>query len=189
MTETDTYSAFMLDYASGALPAPLMLAGEIHVALSENGRSASQVWDVVGGALMEEGVPASSERAAIGTRKSLPSLSAHEVIDRPTDQLNWRRSLLKTEFASVPMKHCRYLRIPPGISMPRHGHRHFEATVVLEGAFEDELGVYEVGDISLAEPGLRHTPKVVGDQPCVCFVAKEPRRFGGVFDSLVGRFQ
>jgi len=50
------------------------------------------------------------------------------------------------------------MRIEPGWRAPRHSHSAAEFTLVMTGAFEDERGRYEIGDIAVAGPGLTHRP-------------------------------
>ena len=56
-------------------------------------------------------------------------------------------------------------------------------TVVLRGAFADQYGVYERGDVAFAEPGMKHEPRAVGNESCVCLLAAEP---GNSLHDLLG---
>jgi putative transcriptional regulator len=83
----------------------------------------------------------------------------------------------------IPM--ASMLRLDPGERAPGHGHGRRDVTVVLCGAYADEFGVYERGDLAFAEPGMKHEPRAIGDEPCVCLLATEAGRplrgFFGLF--------
>jgi putative transcriptional regulator len=73
------------------------------------------------------------------------------------------------------------LRIEPGYGAPRHGHGGVELTLVLEGAFRDETGVYGPGDLSVARLGVTHQPIALSGGTCLAYaVSHAPMRFTGV---------
>jgi putative transcriptional regulator len=90
--------------------------------------------------------------------------------------LPWRRTLFGVRElpARTPMAHL--LRLDPGERAPHHAHGRRDVTVVLRGAFDDGFATYQRGDIAFAEPGLKHQPRAVGDEPCVCLLATEAGR-------------
>ena len=65
----------------------------------------------------------------------------------------------------------RLLKIQPGTTMPRHSHKGGELTLILRGAYEDELGKFGVGDLADLDTDHTHSPKAVGDAPCICLIA------------------
>jgi putative transcriptional regulator len=72
------------------------------------------------------------------------------------------------------------IRIEPGWGAPRHTHHGGEYTLVLTGAFVDERGRYEPGDIAFAGPGITHRPHAA--QGAVCYalaVCEAPLEFTG----------
>ena len=78
------------------------------------------------------------------------------------------------------------LRIEPGFGAPMHSHKGSEYTLVVTGAFTDEIGNYKPGDISIAGPGVTHKP--VADQGEVCF-ARAVREGDLEFKGLLGMLQ
>jgi putative transcriptional regulator len=94
---------------------------------------------------------------------------------------------MKTLPAGLPLANL--LRLDPGERAPAHCHGRRDVTVVLTGSFADQFGVYERGDLAFAEPGIRHEPRAVGSEPCVCFLATEPGRplrgFLGLLQSFI----
>lgn len=78
----------------------------------------------------------------------------------------------------------RLLRILPGTAIPRHTHEGSELTLILRGAYNDELGKYAAGDIADLDGQALHSPTAVGDEPCICLIATNaPLKF----DSLLGK--
>ncbi|MEM8920943.1 MAG: cupin domain-containing protein [Pseudomonadota bacterium] len=178
LQETNTYTSFMMDRAAGALSPAEAAAADLHIALSEEGAGTSAVWDALGGALLEE------QCADFGQPHRLDIIGEdQEAIETPHGFLSgdltdrkWRRSFWGARISDAGLPNATLLRLDPGTSAPRHGHSRRDVTVVLEGAFADEYGLYERGDIVFGEPGHHHKPRALGDKPCICFVATEPPR-------------
>jgi len=81
------------------------------------------------------------------------------------------------------------LHIAPGKAVPEHGHGGAEMTLILSGAYRDEMGVFGPGDIADLDEHVEHQPKVEPGAPCICLVATEaPTKFKGVFSRLMQPF-
>jgi putative transcriptional regulator len=73
------------------------------------------------------------------------------------------------------------LKIEPGYGAPRHGHGAMELTLVLEGAFRDETGVYGPGDLAIASNSLTHRPVAAPGPTCLAYaVSLAPMKFTGL---------
>ena len=190
MTLNDNaYASFMLDYASGALSPAEKLAGDLHRVLSADGRRNALMLDALGGVLLEyafvhprmdepkleASVLRSGRIPALRTAQRASGLERFLEPDRLLG-LPWRKDLfgMKTLPAGLPLANL--LRLDPGERAPAHCHGRRDVTIVLTGAFADQFGVYERGDLAFAEPGVKHEPRAVGGQSCVCFLATEPGR-------------
>ncbi len=196
------YSAFMLDYAAGALPPAERLAADLHRTLSTHGRRNAAVLDAVGGAFLER---AKGESLAKSSVNSIPERAPEDRAAAPVDprlvrfintdliSLPWRRNLFGVMTLRTDLPLANLLRLDPGERAPQHGHGRRDVTVVLVGTFADEFGVYERGDLAFAEPGMKHEPRAVGDKPCVCLIAAEPGRpllgFLGMFGFGAGKMK
>jgi anti-sigma factor ChrR (cupin superfamily) len=184
----NTYASFMLDYAAGVLSPAESLAADLHRTLSKDGGRNAGMLDAVGGALLERLPP---RRAGyFDTARLKPQAGTGEApshlapyIDRDLLALKWRKSIFGVMTLPTAMPHASLLRLDPGQRAPAHGHGRRDVTVVLRGAFADDYGVYERGDLAFAEPGMKHEPRAVGDQTCVCFLAAEP---GSGFQDFLG---
>jgi len=178
--QDNAYSAFMLDYAAGALSPAERVAAELHCALSREGRRNARLFEMVGGALMELG-PAGEPGAAPDPEIVRPRVGATAArldpfLRRDLLSLPWRRNVFGVQSLPAGLPMASLLRLDPGERAPAHGHGRRDVTVVLCGAFADDFGVYERGDLAFAEPGMKHEPRAVGERPCGCFIATEPGR-------------
>ena len=63
------------------------------------------------------------------------------------------------------------LRAPSGVVVPHHGHCGSEFTVVLQGAFRDETGLYGAGDFAKTDETTEHHPAAEGADACVCLIS------------------
>jgi predicted ChrR family anti-sigma factor len=187
----NVYAAFMLDYATGALSPAERLAADLHCALSPKGAKNARMIEAVGGAMLEGAKPAPAgyfdtirlgepDRDPAHARRLDPYLKADLLA------LSWRKDMfgVKTLKTKTPM--ASLLRLDPGERAPGHGHGRRDVAVVLRGAFADSFGVYERGELAFAEPGMKHAPRAVGGETCVCLLATEAGRPLAGFFGLFG---
>lgn len=72
------------------------------------------------------------------------------------------------------------LRVAPGMALGLHGHRGSEQTVILKGAYADELGRFAVGDFCETDEEITHRPVADPDDECICLICTDaPLRFAG----------
>lgn len=183
----NAYTAFMLDYAAGVLPPAERLVADVHRALSPEGDRTARLLDAVGGVMLERVAPAdATPQPALGEQGGIHrSARLDPYLNRDLLALKWRKDMfgVKTHGTDTPM--ASMLRLDPGERAPGHSHGRRDVTVVLCGSYADEFGVYERGDLAFAEPGMRHQPRAVGNETCVCLLATEAGRpllgFFGLF--------
>lgn len=78
------------------------------------------------------------------------------------------------------------LRIRAGGKATTHTHMGDEYTVILEGSFSDEDGLYHRGDFLLRDASHRHTPVATRDRECICLaVTDAPIQFTGFFGRML----
>lgn len=73
--------------------------------------------------------------------------------------------------------------------IPQHQHKGYELTLLLDGSFEDEHGVYNKGDFIWLSGDVKHSPYT--KEGCLCFAVQDaPLHFSGgisqVFNPLTG---
>lgn len=78
------------------------------------------------------------------------------------------------------------LHIAPGKAMPEHGHGGAEMTLVLSGAYRDNVGRFGPGDIADLDEDVEHEPTVEPGESCICIIAAEaPTRFKGIVGRIL----
>ncbi|MEP1142916.1 MAG: cupin domain-containing protein [Henriciella sp.] len=167
---SDAYHAFMLDHAAGAMSSDMALAAELHILLSERGREAANIWH--------------STRDAVNLWATENRTTEHERLPEALElalgdfeTVPWKKGVSGVHYAKRGKGKGKLMRLDPGQSAPEHSHSALEATVVLEGQFEDGHGIYNRGDLVLGRPGVRHRPAAYGDQMCICYVAQDALSF------------
>jgi len=113
-----------------------------------------------------------------------------QFVKKSYHDLPWRR--VSSDIHSVEL--CRdsngakveLLKIRPGGSAHTHTHLGDEYTVILEGSFSDEDGVYREGDFLLRDQHDKHTPVATRDRECICLAVTEgPIQFTGLLTRLM----
>ncbi|MEO1240947.1 MAG: ChrR family anti-sigma-E factor [Pseudomonadota bacterium] len=67
----------------------------------------------------------------------------------------------------------RLLRAKPGAKFPHHQHLSEELTVVLQGAYRDNTGRYDVGDVQCVPTEAAHQPIIEEGDICIALVVSE----------------
>ena len=83
----------------------------------------------------------------------------------------------------------RLIKIAPGMTIPEHTHGGMELTLVLQGAFSDEIGRFACGDIADLDEETHHQPISDTDEDCICLIATDaPLQFNKLVPRLVQYF-
>jgi putative transcriptional regulator len=110
-------------------------------------------------------------------------------------QLTWRAVLNGVEQAVIAegrFGEACFLRCRAGKRFRWHGHTGLEAILVLKGAFSNEQGHYETGDIAVADESCIHRPVVDDAGEFICFRVAEDRLkvhgpIGRMLEQIFGR--
>ncbi len=200
----------LMGYSAGTLPEAFNLVVATHISMCDDCRSRQAALDCVGGALLEcEGVADIAPDALARTlaridaadpQPKVPSTRRPGVFPAPLydyvggdlDDVRWRDVGMGVRQAILPTSRqatARLLKIPGGAAVPDHGHRGIELTLVLSGAFRDEVDTFCKGDIEVADEALEHTPIAEPGADCICLAATDaPLRFSGLIPRLVQPF-
>lgn len=190
--------ATLLAHAAGTLPRALALVVESHLEFCPQCRASLRMADAVGGAVLALQDPAPvSEASKAAVMGRIGSATVHRLpVARPAprgdvpvalhgllksdrlDDIPWRKSAPGVHIHKLPLAAGEtgffgLLKIAPGAAMPEHGHGGSELTLVLRGAYQDELGHFGRGDIADHDESVEHRPVMVGDEACICLVANE----------------
>lgn len=201
----------LLAYASGNLSEGWSLAVATHIAMCPECRKALDVAEAAGGALLETLEPVGSdtdgwerlkarlvaEPEPVAVRKVQPSSAVipeplRSYLGADLADLKWRnigtahQIMIRTADTETQV---RLLRIPAGKPVPEHSHGGRELTVVLTGAFHDEVDQFGPGDIEDADGSLTHQPVANREQDCICLaVTDKPLKFTSRIVRLVQPF-
>ena len=202
-------SATLAAYAAGALDEARAVVIATHLDFCADCRRAVADFEALGGVALEEIEPA--EMSADALQRFW--LRAGEAIDiapqgRPAndrdvagarplaaylpgglDSIDWRPLAPGMAQAILPAEGyrpgvLRLLKIEPGQRMPRHTHRDGELTLILKGAYEDEIGEFRAGDLADLSDEDTHSPLAIGDEPCICLIATNAPL---IFKDVIGK--
>ena len=204
----------LLAYGAGTLDEAMSLFVATHLALCPVCRGVLDLAEAIGGALIDcapsgagvdetilEAVMDGPDRdGAAGAADRLPPVGPH-VLPQPlrgyaggdAPGLRWRavgggirQFPLKTDHTGAT---ARLLSIPAGKGVPEHGHRGFEATLVLAGSFYDRGSWYRRGDVGIADPSVMHRPVAGPEENCICLAVADARlRFQAAIPRLLQPF-
>lgn len=196
-------------YSAASLPLSQALCISIHIEHCHECSQKLRRLNQVGGAMIDQlkptPVPAGlkdkllsqldSSNISIKTDRhhhgnpSVPR-SLHQFIDTGYDEISWNRASgdIQTHELCRDQNNAKVelLRIKPGGSPGTHTHMGDEYTVILDGSFSDEAGLYQKGDFLVRDSNHRHTPVATLDKPCVCLAVTEaPIQLTGFFGRLL----
>lgn len=193
----------MVAYAAGSLEFPFALVAAAHVSLCDECRARHGSHETVGGAVLDTQAPevVSAEMkdalfASLDARpEDDPVYGRSGVYPGPVvaalkgQPPRWksvgkgvRQSILHADAEGS----VRLIYIPPGQAVPDHGHNGIELTLVLQGAFSDDVGRFGVGDLEVADDTLEHIPVAESGTPCICLAATDaPLKFKGLIPKIL----
>lgn len=209
--------ANLVRFAAGELDEAFSIVVATHLAMCPHCRAELAAAEAVGGSLLTEVEPETMSDGALDKIMSAldaePDVAAahtpikvaarsdvpqplHRLVGDRLDQIKWRTVAPGVGKAVLTHGGSKtnslfMLKIAPGLEMPEHGHGGDEMTLILQGAYRDEIGLFDTGDIADLDDHVEHTPRVEGDIDCICLVATEkPTRFktwvGKIMQPFVG---
>jgi len=98
------------------------------------------------------------------------------------EDLEWQRMNAALQIARLrtgdPDNEFALYHIKAGGSIPKHTHRGTGSTLVLEGSFSDEDGIYHTGDFLERDASIAHSPTATQAGDCICIgVLDAPIKF------------
>ncbi len=205
--KTETLAA----YAAGQIDEARSVVIATHLTLCDECRTAVRDFECLGGVVLESvepevmGVSALDNfwsRVGEDAAASLPpstraandfSLDAAQPLQRylkgGIDAVRWKnvapglsQHILQAEGYRSGV--LRLLKIAPGTQVPKHSHKGEEFTLILRGAYEDDVGFFGPGDFADLDDAEVHSPVAVGEEDCICLIATNAPL---AFKSIVGK--
>jgi putative transcriptional regulator len=206
--------ATLVAFSAGTLSPGLSLLARAHLELCPACCKAAVAADEIGGNFMcrQEDVQVSAasraavmERIQTATLHRLPVARSTSESEVPRvlgevigtddlDSLEWKKAGPGVSMYKLPQQDggtgfLGLLRIAPGRKMPDHGHGGSELTLILRGAYRDEIGLFSRGDIADLDESIAHTPMVSSEEDCICLTANDaPTRFRSWSARIAQRF-
>jgi putative transcriptional regulator len=201
----------LMAYSAGTLPEAFSLVVATHVSLCDECRAQLESFDAVGGAVLSDcgaakiaqdsyeatmrliaATPASDDRPRRAATDAVFPAPLQDYVGGDLAAVKWRsvgggvrQSILKTSRDAT----VRLLRIPAGVAIPDHGHRGMELTLVLKGAFRDDVARFGRGDVEIANEDLEHTPVAEDGEDCICLaVTDAPLKFNALIPRIAQQF-
>jgi putative transcriptional regulator len=201
----------LVEYTSGSLSWALSISVAAHLQLCPKCRNQYQMLCSLGGACLNEVISESVDETSFSrlmdriskTGNEIPSANKQRSLDQSSlpaiikklmrQKIKWKKvsGALKTARLTTGQNQYEvaFHKIGRGGRVIEHDHRGLEVTLVLEGSFSDENGVYRCGDFIVREPGQVHRPTATQDQDCLCLsVCEAPVSVTGFIGRLINPF-
>lgn len=200
----------LMAYAAGNLPEAFDLMVATHLSLCDHCRARAESFDAVGGCVLQEqdasasmsdgSLAATMALIAQGAPKAKPARPSCAVLPAPlqdyvggdVNAIKWKPVGMGVKQAILPTTSeatARLLFIPAGAAVPDHSHNGVELTMVLQGAFSDEIDRFDRGDVEIADQSIHHTPTADISEDCICLaVTDAPLKFSKLMPRLFQPF-
>lgn len=187
------------EFASGTLPLAQAACVSVHLHFCDRCKRQVQQLQSVGAELFSTLQPETVEDSILDslmerldedaplTYSSEPSPDGGPILVKRLmtgdyEDLAWKRINGALQIAHLrtgdPDHEFALYHIKAGRSIPQHTHKGSELTLVLEGSFSDEEGVYQQGDFLMRDAEDVHTPTASKTADCICIgVLDAPIRF------------
>ena len=210
MTRHHPDSLSLMEYSAGNLSEPHALCIRLHLEQCPHCRSRVDTLNSLGAVMMDHQpkvtVADSSFDQLMARIDSSPQASS-PVVPQPKvsplqkllgDDINalpWKRQLADVSVLDITDKFpCQNERVVlqklvAGGKAPAHTHRGDETTIVLQGAFADQKGVFNQWDFVVLNEQDEHRPVAVGCEDCITLsVLSAPLKLTGTFTRLLNPF-
>lgn len=211
MTRHHPDSLTLMEYSAGNLTEPHALCIRLHLDQCPHCRSRVDTLDSLGAVMMEHqpNVSVSEDMfdsilSRIDSEESEghviaaiePRVGAlRKLLGDDLDSLPWKRQLGDVSVLDIserfPGQHEQVVlqKLSAGGKAPAHTHRGEETTIVLQGAFADQKGVFNQWDFVVLNEQDEHRPVAVGCEDCITLsVLSAPVKLTGTFTRLLNPF-
>jgi len=197
LVEDRPIDALLAAYAARTLAAPLEALVDSHLAMKPDNRGYVAALEAASGVFLTEIDPiplTGRDRRLVnifasrdgdgdppGAPRTLEARAAEQrlppalrrYVGCELAQLAWQPVASGVEQATIAegdFGAARFVRCRAGKRLRMHGHSGLETILVLKGAFTDQQGRYEPGDIAVADESSIHQPVVEAEGELICFM-------------------
>jgi putative transcriptional regulator len=199
-----------MEYSAGNLSEPHALCIRLHLDQCPHCRSRVDTLNSLGAVMMDqqpkvsvadnsfEQLMARIDAAPEGTSPvaSAPRTSPlQKLLGQDINELPWKRQLGDVSILDITEKfpgqseRVVLQKLVAGGKAPAHTHRGDETTIVLQGAFADQKGVFNQWDFVVLNDEDEHRPVAVGCEDCITLsVLSAPVKLTGTFTRMLNPF-
>ncbi|AOY89011.1 anti-sigma factor [Marinobacter salinus] len=204
----DTLS--LMEYSAGNLSEPHALCIRLHLDECSHCRSRVDTLDSLGAVMMERqpkvSVSESMFDSILSRIENEPSSQPvtvkaprvgplQKLLGEDINKLPWKRQLGDVSVLDISDKFPHQKeqvvlqKLAAGGKAPAHTHRGNETTIVLQGAFADQNGVFNQWDFVVLDENDEHKPVAVGCEDCITLsVLSAPVKLTGTFTRMLNPF-
>jgi putative transcriptional regulator len=189
----DNLDALLARYVAGGLPVPAQILVESHLAIKPASRIFASGLETLAGDALVSAPPTDLDgkqsrlEAILASEPPLtasPAAATYGIFPKPLRDLlgfdlpdvPWRKKLpgFKVhELGEIDGCQASLFWLRPGRTIPEHTHEGSELFLVLDGAFNDGIGRYARGDVSIADETVDHRPVAETERPCIGFAVTD----------------
>lgn len=208
-------SLTLMEFSAGNLSEPHALCIRLHLDQCANCRSRVDTLDSLGAVMMEsqpqtqvssgmfdsilsriDSESNSAEQEVSTSAKSNRRVSPLEkLLGDDLNSLPWKRQLGDVSVLDITdrfpgqKEQVVLQKLAAGGKAPAHTHRGEETTIVLQGAFADQKGVFNQWDFVVLNQEDNHKPVAVGCEDCITLsVLSAPVKLTGTFSRMLNPF-
>lgn len=197
----------MMGYAAGILPEAFDLVIASKLSMCDSSRADLASYEALGGAVLNETQGEAMapdafskcldciDKSKVTPIKPSPNRSGvlpsplQNILGGDLEKVKWKplgRGVKQAIISTSGKASARLLYIPAGQAVPDHGHQGTELTLVIQGAFHDEVDRFGPGDLEVANEDLEHQPIAEEGEACICLAATDaPLRFNEFIPRLL----
>ena len=212
MTRHHPDTLTLMEFSAGNLSEPHALCIRLHLDQCPHCRSRVDTLDSLGAVMMESqpqvGVSSDMFDSILSRIDSEPDMTENyistqakrmsplqKLLGDDLDALPWKRQLGDVSVLDIserfPGQNEQVVlqKLAAGGKAPAHTHRGNETTIVLQGAFADQKGVFNQWDFVVLNQEDEHKPVAVGCEDCITLsVLSAPVKLTGTFTRLLNPF-
>ena len=212
MTRHHPDTLTLMEFSAGNLSDPHALCIRLHLDQCPHCRSRVDTLDSLGAVMMENqpqvGVSSDMFDAILSRIDSEPDMTEtyistqakrmsplQKLLGDDLNSLPWKRQLGDVSVLDISERfpgqseQVVLQKLAAGGKAPAHTHRGSETTIVLQGAFSDQKGVFNQWDFVVLNQEDEHKPVAVGCEDCITLsVLSAPVKLTGTFTRLLNPF-
>lgn len=209
MTRHHPDSLLLMEYSAGNLSEPHALCIRLHLDKCAHCRSRVDALDSLGAVMMEQQSQVSVSESTFDsilaridsepTPQPIPRTPSRSPLSKllgdDLDGLPWKRQLRDVSVLDItdrfPGQKDQVIlqKLCAGGKAPAHTHRGEETTLVLQGAFSDNRGVFNQWDFVVLGQEDEHKPVALEGDDCITLsVLSAPLKLTGTFGRLLNPF-